>query len=450
MPLPDPDPSARPSRLRWMVCGLLLLATTLNYMDRVALNQTAVRVQMAFGLSAEEYGWLEGGFSFAFAIGTLTTGFIVDRVGVRWVYPVVVTGWSAAGFLTGFSQTYTFLLTCRIALGLFEAGNWPCGIRTVRQVMAPKERSLGNALFQSGTALGAVITPYIVLICIHWADPDEPARLAHFALGGGAATAATGTPPDAWQLPFRVIGAIGLVWVALWLILVPGRALTPVGEAAGANVVAGAFYRVFLDRRFWILVVVVMGVNTTWHTFRVWLPPFLQRERGFSEPEMAWFTTLYYLMADVGSWTVGLTSLGLVSLGVGLHRSREITFAACVLFALASVAVPFLGRGPGLTAALLATGFGALGMFATYFALSQELSARHQGKVTGSLGFINAIYLGVVFPSQGRIIDLFGSSERVLATAGLPAVAALVAVLVFWPRERAGAVTTPEGSRHKV
>ena len=216
-----------------MVCGLLLLATTLNYMDRVALNQTAVRIQQAFGLSAEQYGWLEGGFSFAFAVGTLTTGFIVDRIGVRWVYPVVVTGWSAAGFLTGFAPTYTALLGCRVMLGLFEAGNWPCGIRTVRQVMAPKERSLGNALFQSGTALGAVITPYIVLICLHWADPAEPTRMAHYALGGGSAAAATGVPPDSWRLPFRVIGAVGLVWVALWLILVPGRSLAAVGEPPG-------------------------------------------------------------------------------------------------------------------------------------------------------------------------------------------------------------------------
>jgi ACS family hexuronate transporter-like MFS transporter len=103
------------------------------------------------------------------------------------------------------------------------------------------------------------------------------------------------------------------------------------------------------------------------------------------------------------------------------------------------VAVPFLDRGPGLTVALMATGFGALGMFATYFALSQEVSGRHQGKVTGSLGFVNAIYLGAVFPSQGRIIDIFGSSERVLATAGLPAVVALVTVLLFWPRDREAA-----------
>jgi ACS family hexuronate transporter-like MFS transporter len=439
MPAPDLAQPATPSSWRWMICGLLMLATTLNYMDRIALNQTAVRIQQAFGLSAEQYGWLEGGFSFAFAVGTLTTGFIVDRIGVRWVYPVVVTGWSVAGFLTGFAPGYTALLGCRVMLGLFEAGNWPCGIRTTRQVMAPKERSLGNALFQSGTALGAVVTPYIVLVCLHWADPAEPSRMAHHALGGGPAAAATGVPPDSWRLPFRVIGAVGLVWVALWLVLVPGRALAPVGEALGANVVSGAFHRVFLDRRFWVLVVVIMGVNTTWHTFRVWLPQFLQKERGFTEAEMAGFTTIYYLMADVGSWTVGLTSLWLTSIGVGLHRSRMVTFAACVLFALASVAVPFLDRGPGLTVALMATGFGALGMFATYFALSQEVSGRHQGKVTGSLGFVNAIYLGAVFPSQGRIIDIFGSSERVLATAGLPAVVALVTVLLFWPRDREAA-----------
>ncbi len=426
---------ALPAPSRWWICTLLLLATTLNYMDRVALNQTSVRIQYALGLTNEDYGWLEGGFSFAFAVGTLFTGFLVDRVGVRWVYPAVVAGWSLAGFLTGFAPGYVALLSCRVMLGLFEAGNWPCGIRTVRQVMPPKERSLGNALFQSGTALGAVVTPYIVLACIHWADPDEPARFAHFALGGGTAVAATGPSPDAaWQTPFRVVGAVGIVWVILWLVTVRQRTLRAVAEPETSATRAAPFYKVFSDRRFWILLIVIIGVNTTWHTFRVWLPKFLQSERGYSEADMTFVTTLYYITADIGSWTVGLTVLGLATLGMRVHTARMITFVGCTVLAVASVAVPFLDRGPLLTIALLTVGFGGLGLFATYFALSQELSAKHQGKVTGTLGAVNAIYLGFVFPYQGALIDKFQTVKPVLATASIPAVIAAIAVLVFWPK----------------
>jgi uncharacterized protein (TIGR02266 family) len=136
-----------------------MLATIINYMDRLALNQMAVRIKTYFGMSNYEYSMLESAFSFAFAVGAITTGFIVDKVSVRWVYPLMVLGWSAAGVLTGFANGFWMLLTCRFALGLFESGNWPCGIRTTRAVLRHEERSLGNSIFQSGTALGAATYP---------------------------------------------------------------------------------------------------------------------------------------------------------------------------------------------------------------------------------------------------------------------------------------------------
>ena len=93
---------------RWWVCGLLFLATTLNYMDRVALNQMAVRIQTALDLDDEEYSRLESGFSLSFAIGALVSGAIVDKVSVRWVYPLAVLGWSAAGVLTGYASGFWY------------------------------------------------------------------------------------------------------------------------------------------------------------------------------------------------------------------------------------------------------------------------------------------------------------------------------------------------------
>src|SRR5436309_15190001 len=104
---PDPAPTAAPvSAWRWWVCALLFLATTLNYMDRIALNQMAVRIQTALSLDDVQYSRLESGFSLSFALGALLTGFVVDRVSVRWVYPFMVLGWSAAGVLTGYATGF--------------------------------------------------------------------------------------------------------------------------------------------------------------------------------------------------------------------------------------------------------------------------------------------------------------------------------------------------------
>lgn len=422
----------RPSPWRWWVCGLLFLATVLNYMDRIALNQTAARIKVAFGLDNRAYGLLESGFSVAFAFGTLFCGWLVDRAGVRRVYPAAVLGWSAAGFLTGFAAEYWTLFACRVMLGLFEAGNWPCGVRTVRQIMPPAERSFGSALFQSGTAIGAVVTPFIVLMCVRWADPNEGARNLALAATGGALTPVVGFPTDAWQVPFRVIGAVGLVWVLLWMFTVPRRALDPLPDTSAK--VATSFAAVFLDRRYWVLVAVILGVNTSWHTFRVWLPLFLQSELKYTEGEMTGLTTAYYLVADLGSWGVGLFVLVIGRRGGNIHTARLLCFAGCTGLVLVSAALPWLPNDWVMTAAILTIGFGALGLFPTYFALSQEVSGRHQGKVTGTLGFINAQYLAGMFLVQGILNDANGSYLPVLSTAWVAPAVALVVLLIFWRR----------------
>ncbi len=406
------EPSPAPSSLRWWICGLLLLATTLNYMDRVALNQTSVEVKAAFGLNANDWGKIEAAFSVAFALGTISVGWLVDRVGVYFVYPAIVVGWSLMGFLTGFSTGFYSLIAFRFLLGLFEAGNWPCGIRTTRQVLKPEERAFGNSLFQSGTAFGAIITPFIVLACIYFVGADNP---------------------DRWRWPFRIIGMIGLLWVAAWF-LIARRSVVDHPVQNDASYAKTPFSNIFRDVRFWLAVAVVISVNTSWHTFRVWLPFFLRETRGYTEVELQYFTAGYYLAADIGTWTVGLAVILMTKRGIELHRSRMIGFAASVGLVLSSLAIPFVTDGYLVAAVILIFAFGALGLFTAYFSLSQELSGTHQGKVTGTLGFINAIYLAGMFRIEGLIVHQMGRYEPILACAGIPALLAFLLVTFFWKR----------------
>lgn len=412
-----------PSPWRWWVCVLLMLATVVNYMDRMALNQMADPIKTAFGLNNQEYGWLESVFSFTFALGAIGTGFIVDRVSVRWVYPLAVVGWSAAGILTGFAHTFWMLLLCRSMLGVFEAANWPCGIRTTRAVLRPEERSFGNSLFQSGTALGAVITPMLVLVIMQRAE------------AGGVS--------ESWRVPFQVIGALGLLWVVLWFATVspdridpPPPPAPPEDEELDAAVPPPpppSFWSVFRDKRYWALLASAIAINITWHGYRAWLPLYLQRERGYSREEMSQFTTLYYLVADVGSWTIGLLTLLVCRRGVGVHPARLLAYLSCALLTLVTVAVPFLPNGWVLPAGLLVVAFGALGLFPTYFALTQEVSARHQGKVTGTLGASAHISLAVIYPVEGWVCDVTGSYEWVLGGIGVFPLLAFGVMYALWP-----------------
>jgi MFS transporter, ACS family, hexuronate transporter len=403
--------SSAPSAWRWWVCGVLLLATTLNYMDRITLNLMSKEIKQEFRIANVDYGILESGFQVAFGIGAVVFGVIVDRYGVRTVYPVAVVGWSVAGFLTGYADTYWTLFGCRMMLGIFEAGNWPCGIRTVRQVMTRDERSLGNSVFQSGTGLGAIVTPPVIGLCLWWVSD-----------------------PTAWRVPFRVIGLIGLGWVFVWWFTVPKRVLA--NPVAPANAPREPFAAVFRDRRFWVLVAVIIGVNTCWHTFRVWLPLHLREDHGYTPEQSLRFNTLYFIVADIGSWLVGFAVVGLRWRKFSLHSSRMWVFAVGVVFTMASAALPFVPR-EWMEPVVLLTGFGGLGLFATYFALSQEISGANQGKITGTLGCINSLYLAALYWVQGAFSDWAGGHVKVLAVAWVPAAVALVAVLIFWPKDRA-------------
>src|SRR5580765_6781297 len=191
---------ARPPSWKWWICGLLLLASAINYMDRQTLANASVRITTQFHLNQAQYGNIELVFGWAFAVGSLVFGALSDRVAVRWLYPASLVLWSAAGFATGLVNNYTGLLICRTALGFFEAGHWPCAIRTTRQLLEPKDRALGNSVLQSGTSIGAIITPLVMSRIL---TPD---------LGS-------------WKYAFQLVGLFGLIWVIGWFALVRGTNL---------------------------------------------------------------------------------------------------------------------------------------------------------------------------------------------------------------------------------
>jgi MFS transporter, ACS family, hexuronate transporter len=401
---------------RWTVCALLLLATTLNYMDRVALNQLVKPIVAAFSLDDVQYAWLESRFDLAFGLGTLFTGWLVDRVNVRWVYPVFVAGWSLAGLLTGYADSFAMLLACRIALGFFEAGNWPCGVRSVRTVLPPEERSFGSAVFQSGTAIGAILTPVVITLC--------------FAVWGE-------DHPTVWAYVFRAIGAIGFGWVVLWFLLAPKALFPPPRAAARAD---SSFLDVLADCRFWVLILVIIGVNTGWHTVRVWMPRLLDVQYDFGNQAIQRFGIAYYISADIGSWTMGLITLYAVKRGTSLDAARLRVFTACTLALLAAtIPLPFVRSETVCLALLIITGFVAMALMPTYFALSQDLSGAHQGKVTGTLGFLNALYMSQMKLEQGAYAKATGQYDVLIAVCGVPAAVACLALWLYWRKNPRGA-----------
>jgi ACS family hexuronate transporter-like MFS transporter len=185
-------------------------------------------------------------------------------------------------------------------------------------------------------------------------------------------------------------------------------------------------------RRFVVLMVLVSAINTAWHFLRAWLPLFLQKQHGYSEREASLFFTGYYFATDVGSLTAGFTTLWLARLGFSVHGSRLIVFLFCALLTTLSVAAACFLQGPLLLGTLLVIGFGALGVFPVYYALSQELTVRHQGKVTGALGCINWLVMALLHELVGDSVKMTGSYSLGMSLAGLAPILSFVVLLLFW------------------
>jgi ACS family hexuronate transporter-like MFS transporter len=273
---------------------------------------------------------------------------------------------------------------------------------------------MGNSLLQSGAAVGAFLTPLIVLGLLGW----------------------TGS----WRSPFLVVGAFGLGWVVCWLLLVRSRDLPsprslPPPEANGHHPAGARTWPAgWQVRRFCALVLVVVSINASWHYFRAWMPLFLQEQYHYTESQTGWFTSAYYIAADLGSLFAGFTTLWLIRRGLPVHFSRMAVFLFCSLLTSLSVVAALVAPGPLLLGLLLVIAFGALGVFPNYYSFSQELTVRHQGKVTGVLGASCWLSMAAVHEVVGSNVESTGSYSQGIALAGLAPLVGFAALVVLWGR----------------
>jgi MFS transporter, ACS family, hexuronate transporter len=404
---PAIPPYGRSASWKWTVCGLLLAASAINYMDRQTLANAAVRISDEFDLSQEQYGNVEAVFGYAFAAGSLLFGWLADRVSVRVLYAFVLAAWSAAGFATGFVESYEGLLACRTLLGFFEAGHWPCAIRTTRMLLDERERSLGNGLLQSGASFGAIVTPVIMYALMT-------------------------SEVESWRTPFIVVGAGGLLWLLPWLTVLRGRDLRASAAERASASSGPAFWRLVVSRRMLVVFFVIVCINTTWQLLRAWLPKFLQEGRGYTEAESLFFNSGWFMATDVGCLAAGALAAWLAKRRLGVHTARLVVFFACGLLCATSLFVPLLDRGPLLLVVLAIVGAGALGVFPLYHAFTQDVSGAHQGKITGIAGVVTWLVTAQLQRLFGVLVDRTGSFDAGLALAGLLPLVAVIPLWLFW------------------
>lgn len=419
----------------WIVCGVLLLATLLNYMDRQALAVTLPTLKQKFQLTESRVGMIEGSFGIAFAVGSIIFGWIADRTGPRWLYPVVLAGWSLAGIATSWAgqpwieswlatpadppgtAVYHWLLLCRVALGICEAGHWPCALLTVRAILNPNERTLGNGILQSGASIGAILVPLYV----------EAADRA-------------GQP---WQFPFWSIGIAGLAWVPLWLTFTRRLPLAPAPKPAlsaseavtNESMTNNRQWTGESVRRLVVLAIIVATLTISWQFLRAWLALFLQDHHGYSKQATRGLMSGYFIAADVGCILSGVLVTRLTRQGWGINAARKFGYLLFTMLTACGALIPYAPDGWPMIGLLFLTGAGILGLHPFYYALTQDLVHHRMGVLSGFLAAGGWIVSSLSQIYLGRHIEATKSYELGLLVVGLAPTIGLIALWTLWPRD---------------
>lgn len=313
-------------RRRWQLALTLSLVTAIGSVDRQAMSVTAARLKEAFGLDAAQYGQLGFAFLAAYAVGQLLSGPYVARLGTRAALGWAATLWSIAALGHALAQGFVGLFVARVALGLTEGPNYPAAMRAVAEWFPRAERSLAAGWAVAGTGLGLLVAPPLA----------------------GTLAALFG-----WQAAFVVPGLLGLLWAVHWrrFYALPERfpgltsverelALRDRNEAPGqATTLAEQLrtWRRYLGyRQTWGLVLSRFAGDGGFYFFALWLPLYLQNERGFSLWSVAWVALIPFVFADVGSLAGGLAGHALIRRGWSVTRSRHAMIWAGSLGALAA------------------------------------------------------------------------------------------------------------------
>ena len=314
---------------RWRICALLFLATTINYLDRSILGVLGPTLQYkVFHWTDMDYANINIAFKTAYAIGLVTMGAFIDRLGTKVGFTISFTIWSLFSLLHaavcpvlnifGYTITrfgfYGFWVA-RFGLGFGEAGNFPAAIKTVGEWFPKKERALATGIFNAGSNVGAILAPLLIPLMVL---PD----------GTG------------WQLPFLITGLCG-VWVFFWWKMYQRPEAHPrvskeelayinsdsVPETSKEKV---PWARVLPLRETWAFCV-AKTTDAVWWFYLFWGGKFLYDQFGLNIKSLALPLITIYLLADGGSVAGGWLSSFFIKRGWPVNRARKTTLLLCAL-----------------------------------------------------------------------------------------------------------------------
>ncbi len=404
--------------IRWRIAILLALITTINYIDRSVFGVVAPVIREAFSISAGDYGIITSGFLFAYGIGQLVSGPIIDRLGTKRAFGLAAVLWSLSTMVHAFGRGLWSFFAMRVTLGIAEAANFPAATKAVAQWFPTRERSTAVGIVMLGAGLGAIITPPLTVTIME-------------TLG--------------WRWAFVIPGALGLIWVFFWqrwFHLPEDHPKLELKEREmilrerSPQIAKEHWSSLFKHREFWGLLAARLVSDFPFYFFLFWLPSYLIEARGFDLRSIAYFAWLPWVAADLGALTGGSLSSWLVTRGATINFARKAVIwlgAAMVLVTIPAVQT----ESSTLALALICFGLFAIQIKGSvFFTLPTDLFPA--GKVAtvwgifGAVGSLGGSILGLI---AGAMIQTSGYTNVFIMIAFLHLISAAVLQL-FVPRIR--------------
>lgn len=404
---------------RWYVVAFLFAATTISYVDRQNLTVVAPILRDELGISNSGYAQIISAFLLAYTIMQAFTGWLIDKLGTRKGFAVIMLWWSVAAMLHAFGDSVLSFSVYRFLLGAGEAGSWAACVKAVSEWFPNKERGIANALWGVGTSAGLVISVPLV---------------AWIALVLG------------WQASFILTGLSGLVWLFLWLRLYrlpeEHNAVTEtelayikqdnVGIEQKPEVVKIPYLTLLKSRNVWAVVLArVLADPCSWF-YHFWIPEFLKRTAGFSLADIGKYAWIPFFTQGVGILMGGFLSDWLFRRGFKVINARFTVMLTGMLCMFVGLLAAFQFNIVIVFSAISIATFG-FGLWApNMMTLCGEAFPRQVvGSVTGLSG-MGAGLGGMAFTLlTGWTLDHFGYSPVFLAAAILPLLAILVLYFLF-------------------
>ena len=429
-------PPAKTGHYRWVICALLFFATTINYVDRGVVGILKTTLQGEFGWNEIDYSNIVFAFQSAYAIGLMLAGRLMDKVGTKAGYAIALIVWSLAavacaeattfgpaaasllatvGFVT--TPSVAGFMAARFALGLGEGGNFPAAIKSVAEWFPKRERALATGIFNSGTNVGAIVTPLVV--------PWITVRYG-------------------WYWAFVITGALGFLWLIAWWLMydtperhprVTPAELAHINSDPAESTTPVPWAKLFPHREAWAFAIGKFMTDPIWWLYLFWLADFLQKKHGLSLSGVSAPLIVIYLVADVGSIGGGWLSSALIERGWSVNAARKTAMLVCALLVVPVMFAPYVDS---LWVAVGLVGVAAAahqGWSANLFTFSSDMFPRRAvGSVVGFGGMAGAVG-GMLFTKITGYILQWNNSDYlpVFITAGFAYLTALGIIHLLVP-----------------